>query len=200
MHKEEINIKEIDVSKLQKEHLDDIKNFTSSVCKELEDFLKENAWDEQQLDFSKTYLFFHNNKIVGYITLLMDKQSLKMDYPNEKLGIFQNKTDEGYTSVPALKIGRMCVIDEYNSQLEESKYRGLGKIMLSAIIKKAEELSKEVGCRLLTTHAKKATNAHLWYKKVGFEYSHTEEKTKDLLAREDQDAIPMFYDIKRIIT
>lgn len=190
---------DIEVQQLTKDNLSEIDNFTSSVCKELEDFLKENAWKESCVDYSKTFLFFHKDKLVGYTTILMDRQSLQINHPNSSLGKFSRKTEEGYSSVPALKIGRICVIDDYNSQLEKSKYRGLGKIILASILDHTKDLKSKIGCRVITTHAKKSTGAYLWYKKIGFCYSSHEERTKDLLAREDIESIAMFYDINRII-
>mgnify|MGYP001346846890 CR=1 FL=1 len=190
---------DIEVEQLTESNLKKIDCFTSSVCKELENFLKENAWKESCVDYSKTYLFFHKGLLIGYTTILMDKQSLKINHPNSSLSKFSKKTEEGYSSVPALKIGRICVIDEYNSQLESSNYLGLGKIMLASILDHAKDLKAKIGCRVITTHAKKSTGAHLWYKKMGFCYSNHEEKTKDLFAKENIEAIPMFYDINRII-
>lgn len=200
MTKELINNNELRVEKLSEGHLEIIKLFKAEACKELEDFLKENAWKEQKEGFSKTHLFFHKNSLVGYVTILMDRVSIKDidgNKLNKSLGILQEKT--GYPSVPALKIGRLCVADDYNSQLGSAKYRGLGTIIFSSIIDLSRELCAKVGCRLLTTHAKKKTNSYLWYQKMGFLWLHTDEKTKELLAKETTNAIPMFYDIYRII-
>ncbi len=179
-----------------------IDSFSSSVCKELDDFLKENAWEEQRFGYSKTYLFFHDEKLAGYATLLTDSQKFhKSKNPflkplRKKTICEQNKN--GYGSVPALKIGRLCVADKYNSQLEASNYSCLGTIMFSSILKHALELSNKVGCRLITTHAKKSTGAFRWYLKLGFIFSFNTQKTKEQLAREEIDSIPMFYDLKRM--
>lgn len=189
---------DIRVEPLTERNRDYILNFSSSVCQELDAFLKENAFQEHILGFSKTYLYFYSSELAGYVTILTDKQTLRLERAHPDLQKFQTKTENGYTTIPALKIGRMCVSDNFNSQLETAKYCGLGKIMFASILDHARELSTKVGCRVITTHAKKSTGAYLWYQKLGFIYSHNEEKTKELLAKEEYDAIPMFYDLKRI--
>ncbi len=197
MEKTKLMPEDIRVEKLTEQNSHKIKGFSSAVSKELDAFLKENALQEHLIDFSKTYLFFHGNVLAGYVTLLTDKQPLKIDKGHPSLSQFKSKTDDGYSSVPALKIGRMCVADDYNSQLETAKYLGLGRIMWASILDHANTLRERVGCRVITTHAKKATGAYKWYQKMGFNFSNNDEKTKDLLAKEDVEAIPMFYDINR---
>ena len=195
MSKKQLRQEDLEVQKLTKDNLHLIAGFVSSVCVELEAFLKENAWNESCLDFSKTYLFLHKGTLAGYATLLTDKQTLANG--TEPLLPFQEKAE--YSSIPALKIGRLCVADNYNSQLQASQYSGLGKIIFASILDHAQDLKTKVGCRVITTHAKKATGAHIWYKKLGFLYSHNDEKVKESLAKENVDAVPMFYDINRII-
>lgn len=197
--KQRVNPGDIAVEKLNETNIHHTIGFSSKVCMELDAFLKENAWNEQAKDFSKTYLFFHKGILAGYITLLADKQSIKINDPSRRLSKFGIKTDNHYSSIPALKIGRMCVADNFNGQLESAEYYGLGKIMFASIIDYANEIKDKIGCRVITTHAKKSTGAYKWYLKLGFVFSHGEEKTKDLLAREDVEAIPMFFDINRII-
>ncbi len=199
MEKIKLKQEEISVQILNEKNLDKIKEFKSMVSNELDAWLKENAWKEHLIDFSKTYLFFHGDVLAGYVTLLTDKQPLKLNQGHPSLSEFKNKTEEGYSSVPALKIGRLCVTDNYNSQLQTANYVGLGKIMFASILNHAKELKEKVGCRVLTTHAKKSTGAYQWYLKMGFQFSHDDDKTKDILAKADIEAIPMFYDINRII-
>lgn len=188
---------EISIRLLNERNKNSIGTFSSTVCKELENFLKENAWDEQFFGFSKTYLFFHKEVLTGYVTILMDIQKFHSKKQNVFLHRLKDKTV--YDSVPALKIGRLCVSDDYNSQLESSKFSGLGTIMFSSILDFAINLSNKVGCRLITTHAKKSTGAYKWYERLGFVHSYNEEKTKELLTKVSVDSMPMFYDLKRII-
>jgi len=199
MRKIELKMEDIRVEPLTKENVFHLKHFCSLVCKELEDFLKENALKEQEVDFSRTYLFFHGEVLAGYVTILMDAQKVDYNRQSDPLIKLKGKTNQGYKSVPALKIGRLCVCDRYNTQLENSDFSGLGKIIFSAVLSLAIELSKKAGCRLITTHAKKSTKAYKWYEKLGFLYSFNKEKTEELLAKESVDSIPMLYDLQRIL-
>lgn len=176
-----------------------INSFSSTACQELELFLKENAWEEQVIGFSRTYLFFHKRILAGYATILMNVQKIDYNRQNDSLIKLRDKTNQGYTSVPAIKIGRLCVSDDYNTQLRSSHFSGMGKIIFSAVLGMTMGLSQEVGCRLITTHAKKSTKAYKWYEKLGFLYSFNEEKTKELLVKENVDSIPMLYDLHRIL-
>ncbi len=198
--KQKLNPKDVRVEQLNVTNKANITTFSSTVCKELDAFLKENAWDEQLHDFSKTYLFFHKCILAGYVTILTDKQPLKMSGPtNPKLTKFEHKSENGYSSVPALKIGRLCVSDGYNSQVESTQYCGLGNIIFASVLDFAREIKDKVGCRVITTHAKKSTKAYNWYKKIGFEFSYDTGKTSELLTRDNVESVPMFFDISRII-
>ena len=199
MEKIKLNPEEIIVELLNEDNQHHIGSFCSAACQELEKFLKENAWKEQSLGFSKTYLFFHNNILAGYVTLLTDKQPLKHDYAHPSLAIFEKKLGGAYSSVPALKIGRICVADKYNSQLEIAPYAGLGTIIFMVVLNHTKELASKVGCRVVTTNAKKITGAYLWYQKLGFQFSNKEERVRELLAKDNCESIPMFFDTKRVI-
>lgn len=199
MEKIKLRPEEISVEQLNENNKHHISTFSSTVCQELELFLKENAWKEQVIGFSRTYLFFHKELLAGYATILMNIQKIDYNRQNDTLSKLRNKTNQGYTSVPAIKIGRLCVSDDYNTQLSSSCFSGMGKIIFSTLLGMALELSQEVGCRLIVTHAKKSTKAYGWYKKLGFIYSFNEEKTKELLAKESVEPIPMLYDLHRIL-
>lgn len=193
-------MKEVSWELLSNDNAHHIDSFSSTVSLELENYLKENALKESEIDYSKTYLFFHKGQLAGYATLLSDKLRVKPE-GNTHSGMqkFYRKTNDGYTSVPAIKIGRLCVCDNYNSQLDSAEYCGLGKIIFASILNYTINLQSRIGCRVITTHAKKTTQAHEWYKKLGFCYCFNEEKTTRLLGSEETEAIPMFYDIKRIV-
>lgn len=199
MEKIKLDPKEIILEPLNVSNKHHISSFSSTACQELELFLKENAWEEQIIGFSRTYLFFHNGILAGYATLLMNIQKIDYNRQNDSLIKLRDKTNQGYTSVPAIKIGRLCVSDDYNTQLRASHFSGMGKIIFSTVLGMAIELSQEVGCRLIVTHAKKSTKAYLWYEKLGFLYSFDEERTKELLAKENIESVPMLYDLHRIL-
>ncbi len=199
MKKEFVNEADILIKELNEETKEDIHYFKSTSCKELQDFLVENALMEQKFGLSKTYLFYHKNVLAGYMTLLTDKQQIEIKGKSDNLAAFRKKTKiSGYRSIPALKIGRLCVSDEFNSQMPFNKYKGLGTIMWVSILSLSKEISSKIGCRVITTHAKKSTGAHKWYKKLGFHYSHNEKRTEEMLSSQEYEAIPMFYDLQEL--
>ncbi|MBI2666477.1 GNAT family N-acetyltransferase [Candidatus Woesearchaeota archaeon] len=144
---------EVIIEKINKNH-----NFSSFVSyeKDLKDFLIEDALTNQELKLSTTFLWLYQQKLVSYITLLTDKINLEGD-----LQTFFRDKGIAYFSLPALKIGRLCVDDHFQR-------KGLGRMMLVFAAKKAQEICDDkAGCRFLTVDAKK--DSILFYKKQGFE-------------------------------
>ncbi len=150
-----------------------------SYERELVNFLIEDALDNQQKKISTTYLWFYkpNKELVGYLTVLADAINLEGELKEyfRQAGIF-------YRSLPALKIGRLCVSDDYLG-------RGIGTLMIEFIIILAEKIGKDVGLRFITTDAKrnqdpKRESTH-FYKKFGFE----------ILKQREKGALPMFKDL-----
>src|SRR3989338_2168823 len=99
---EKIDVKDIKIERLNEKH--NISDF-QSYEKELVDFLVEDALDNQKNRISVTYLIFlESGELVGYVTLLNDRINLEGDLKD----IFRGK-GIAYHSLPALKIGRLCV-------------------------------------------------------------------------------------------
>ena len=99
--------------------------------KEMEDFLKEEAFEEQEKGLNTTHLFIDREmgKIAAYVSLCNDSIGLEL----------KERDDMGltYTTVPALKIARLAVANEYQG-------KGMGKslIQFSAYMgRKIKELS-----------------------------------------------------------
>lgn len=128
---------------------------------DLQEFILQDAYPNQKLGISKTYLLLYDSKIVGYITLLADTLRLE----GELRDYFKNK-DVDYKTLPALKIGRLAVDD----CLQRC---GLGTKLLTFAHGLAEHTSKHLfGCRFLILDAKrnsdhKKDSIH-FYKKLGF--------------------------------
>ncbi|MEK6845679.1 MAG: GNAT family N-acetyltransferase, partial [Nanoarchaeota archaeon] len=119
-----------------------------SYEKELVDFLREDALGNQKQRLSVTFLWFYDGNLVSYISLLNDKINLEGNLKE----FFQEKGIH-YKSLPALKIGRICVDDRFQR-------RGLGKLMILTTIKIAHEISKtRSGCRFVTLDAKISQNS-----------------------------------------
>ena len=155
-----------------------ISNF-KSYEQELVDFLIEDALDNQEKKISTTYLWFYKpkNELVGYITVLADAINLQGELKEyfRQAGIF-------YRSLPALKIGRLCVSDEYLG-------RRIGTLMIEFAIILAEKIGKDIGLRFITTDAKRNHNSGKdsihFYKKFGFE----------ILKQREKGTIPLYKDL-----
>lgn len=99
--------------------------------KEMEEFLKKEAFEEQEKGLNTTHLFIDREagKIVAYVSLCNDSIGLELE-EKENMGLT-------YTTVPALKIARLAVASEYWGM-------GIGKslIQFSAYIgKRIKEMS-----------------------------------------------------------
>lgn len=136
-------------------------NTFQSYEKELVDFLLEDALKNQKNRISVTYLWFLKNSgdLVGYITLLNDRINLESDLKE----VFRGKGIL-YHSLPALKIGRLCVDDKFLR-------RGIGTMMIDFAIKVAHHIFERFsGCRFIVLDAKRSlkNDPIHFYKKQGF--------------------------------
>jgi len=87
-----------------------------------------------------------------------------------------------YKSLPAIKIGRLCVSDNYLR-------RGIGTLMIEFVMILAEKIGKDIGLRFITTDAKRNMDSGRdslhFYKKFGFE----------VLKQRDKGTLPMYKDL-----
>ncbi|MBI2558570.1 GNAT family N-acetyltransferase [Candidatus Woesearchaeota archaeon] len=146
--KENVKIENIDIQQINDPHQAFILTF-NSYEKELVDFLVEDALDNQNKKISITYLWFYktNKELCGYVTVLADAINLQGELKEyfRQEGIF-------YKSLPALKIGRLCVSDDYLG-------RGIGTLMIEFVMVLAEKIGSEIGLRFITTDAKRNTDS-----------------------------------------
>jgi ribosomal protein S18 acetylase RimI-like enzyme len=173
-----INLKYVTIKHIEKNDITIISNFTTYE-KDLKDFLIEDAFKNQEQGISITYLLFQKNEFVGYVTLLND--SLNLTNPLKK--IF-NRKNILYKTLPALKIGRLAVDDNYQKQ-------GFGTILLEIAYNAAKKISNDIcGCRFLVLDAKrnkdrKKDSIH-FYKKFKFK----------ILKEREKGTTPMYLDIR----
>lgn len=154
---EKIKVEDVRIERLNEKH--SLNNF-QSYEQELVDFLLEDALNNQKNRISVTYLWFLNKELAGYITLLSDRINLESDLKD----MFRRKGIE-YHSLPALKVGRLCVDNRYLR-------RGLGTLMLAFAVKVANHIFNEcAGCRFIVLDAKKnpQNDPIHFYKKLGFQ-------------------------------
>lgn len=168
----------LDIIELNKSHLNLIKNFESSNV-ELFEFLVEDAYNNQIINISKTYLAFKDNILVGYITLLNDSIHLEGDLKQ----VFKNKGVH-YKSLPALKIGRLAVADDFQR-------KGIGSELISFSIVISNKLNEYSACRFIVLDAKhnkiSGKDPLHFYKKIGFK----------ILKEREKGTIPMYLDLYR---
>lgn len=174
---------DIRVEKISQKHLNVLSSFKVNESNpdeiELKDFLIEDAYNNQEQDFiSRTYLVFHNpdNKLVGYVTLLTDNIHIR------NTGLVEQFRSKGiqYDSLPALKIGRMCIDLEFRK-------KGLGTFLVHVAMRRLLEINERVGCRFLIADVKRG--AQHFYKNLGFE----------VLKEKQKGHIPMYLDMKKQI-
>jgi GNAT superfamily N-acetyltransferase len=175
--KEKISTEDINIQKLNESHISILRGF-KSYEQELINFLIEDALNNQNQKISVTFLWIYENNLVGYITLLNDKINLEgnlKEYFREK--------EIPYKSLPALKVGKLCVHDNYLR-------RGIGKLMLKFATQQANKISETTaGCRFITLDAKRNEKRELdsihFYKKFGFE----------ILKERHKGTTPMYLDL-----
>jgi len=104
-YKKELQVKDLRIEVVSSGHKQYIECFESDN-EELKDFLIEDALKNQEVGISTTYLWFYNpdNKLVAYVTILMDAIRVSGDLRESFLG-----QGIGYKTLPALKVGRLCV-------------------------------------------------------------------------------------------
>jgi len=128
----------------------DVSRFESRTP-DLNAFLKEDAFENQEELISKTYLCYHFNQLVGYINLTTD--IIKKEEMREEKHI-----DVPYKEYPAIKIARLAVDKKYER-------KGVGRFLLLIAVGKALKISEEVGCRFITVDSKE--DSIEFYKKGG---------------------------------
>lgn len=171
---EKITAEDIRIERISEKHI--LSDFKSQE-RELADFLLEDAVGNQKKKISVTYLLFlKTGTLAGYITLLNDRINLE----GNLRGIFRGKGIM-YHSLPALKIGRLCVDARFLR-------RGIGTIMAAFAVKAAHGIFNEyAGCRFIVLDAKRRpeNDPIHFYKKIGF----------DVLKERKKGTTPMCLDL-----
>jgi ribosomal protein S18 acetylase RimI-like enzyme len=177
-----IDIKDLRVELLESRHKAVIKGFRTDAKKpeevELRDFLIEDAIDNQEMEISSTYLFFHNpsNKLAGYVTVLSDAVRIHGTHLGKAF------SDQGvpYKTLPAMKIARMCVDEGF-------KRKGIGTNMLLFAMGRLVAVNEHCGCRFLIVDAKR--DAIHFYKRFSFQ----------VLKEKEKGTLPLYYDMFNIL-
>lgn len=138
--------------------------------REMDDFLHDEAFTEQELGTNTTHLLLSEEKIIAYISLCADAIPLEIE-EREKEGI-------SYSTSPVLKIARLAVATKYQRQ-------GIGKQLIRYAVYVAHEMTELCGIVSLTLDCYE----HLSFKmqpntnsttQIRFSYQH---ESKYLLSR-----------------
>lgn len=141
---------ELKISPLTKR---DVLTSFNSTSAELNDFLINDAFDDQEKMTSRTNLCFWKKTLVGFVTLVADTIGVQLIHENERVGDYQ------YAKYPAIKIGRIAVDRNFER-------KGIGRFLLLAAVGKALSISNDIGCRYITVDSK--PDAVGFYKKYNF--------------------------------
>jgi GNAT superfamily N-acetyltransferase len=130
----------------------DLQKFRSSNY-ELNDFLRNDARSSQDKLITRTFLCYHLDDLVGFLTLVADTIEVKLVEAPDGVDGYQ------YSKYPAIKIARIAVD-------EECAGRGIGRFLLLWAMGTVYRVSRVVGCRYITVDAKKESVP--FYEKNGF--------------------------------
>ena len=108
--------------------------------KEVSDFLTEDALDQQTLGLNTTLLFYMDESLIGFASLLASSIKLE-DEPT--LSAKSGLMGIGYQEFPCVKIGQFGVDRAYQGQ-------GIGGFMLSWV--RGAVIEGAVGVRFLSLH------------------------------------------------
>lgn len=156
-----INWDDISVEPLDSHH--DFSDF-HCVDDDLNDFIKYDALLEQKCMLSRTYLFFYEGVVIGFVSLSADSVSVRLlkadDIARKKDG------KAAYSNLPCILIGRLAVVEKFER-------KDLGTNILKWSVGLITNLvCKSVGCRYITVDPK--TESLVLYMKSGLGFTQME--------------------------
>jgi ribosomal protein S18 acetylase RimI-like enzyme len=168
---------DIKLLELDEINIDLTKTFDCGIT-DLNGFIKNDALPQQKGSAGKTFLLISRSqkKILGFVTLCTDSIRLKGITQED-----QDTIDLDYKTLPALKIGRMAVHNDFFHQK-------IGTKMLVLAIETALKINHFAGCRFLTVEAKNKQTLpeprkpiH-FYKKFGFKILKERKQNKSYVS------------------
>lgn len=121
--------------------------------KDMDDFLRTEAYEDQERGLSRTYLFIgEKGKLMAYLSLCNDAIQLEFEERDDM--------DIPYTTVPALKIARLAVATE-------GQGRGIGKEALQFAIYVSQIVRDYSGVVFLTLDC--YAHRESYYERFGFQ-------------------------------
>lgn len=126
----------IKLAKLSEEHFSDLANFDCGD-EEMNRFLKEEAYNEQEMGMNTTTFLYYDNVLAAFCSICNDSVLLHKD----------EKEELPYANVPAIKIARLG---------RDKRFRNyqLGRFLIDYVVWVALKIDKEMcGVRLITLDA-----------------------------------------------
>jgi len=144
--------------------INDKDDFSGFDCgtPDLNDFIRNDALTHQGKLLSKTYVCHRevDDKPVAFYSVTMDSiKKQKVD----------DRDSFEISNIPCYKIARLAVDREYQR-------KGIGETLLYDCVYHAKELSKQIGCRLVTVDSK--PDAVDFYLKKQFKMTAKQQKQK----------------------
>lgn len=102
---------------------------------EMDKFLREEAWSDQEKGLSATYLFVYSGELVAYLSLCNDAIRLELQ---EREGM-----ELAYMTEPAIKVARLAVSNKFQGQ-------GLGKEALEYAVFVSQQVREYSGVVFIT--------------------------------------------------
>ena len=124
---------------------------------DLDEFLIDDAFDNQSKCLSVTKLVIHDDELIGYFTLVASTVNSRKVH---KIGCGE-VDDYPYNDYPAIKIARFAV-------MENKQRMGYGSLILQEIFKIVFNMSNNVGIRFILVDSKKNEKAPIFYRNFSF--------------------------------
>ncbi|WP_407394199.1 GNAT family N-acetyltransferase [Methanobrevibacter sp.] len=164
---------------------------------ELNNFLKEDALNQQNAKLNVTKLVMCDGRIIGYASLLTDTIILKR-IKDEKLRITLKgklNLNSKEKEISAVMIGRFAIAKKYSG-------KGLGSHILRNILKNLKEISENrIGFRFIVIEGY-ASAFNFYVLKNGFEYLEKDkkfvEKINFISKRDPKKLFYLYLNLKKI--
>lgn len=152
----DVNYKAVLVARLDDEDIDSLATFNcvrdddgpsvAEFSKQMNEFLRDEAFDQQAQGLNTTSLLFYKGDLAAYVSVCAD--SIRLD-PSEQ------QTDAvNYSTAPAIKIARLAVDKRFAGH-------GFGKFLIEYTRYTCQELNDVIGIRYVTLDADESAGGSL---------------------------------------
>ena len=141
---------------------------------DLDEFLIEDSKEYQEERLSVTHIAYIGSEIVGFFTLVTDCIDVKQVAPED------GKRGYPYRKYPTIKIARLATSAKHQRI-------GIGFLMPGEVLALTMNISKHVGCRIITVDSKQESVG--FYEKFGFKRA----------TRRSTDPVHMYMDYHKLL-